>query len=122
MCIDRAYTGADRWIKILQHVKPYDINIQKEVFEKLVFICKKMNDEEKIRIKNEIRYEIFRHRYFGDLFQISCSVCRCVGGEYLVVKVRGKLTLSLIHISPLSMRGLLSVRWKSEVSRRISAT
>lgn len=66
MCIDRAYTGADRWIKILQHVKPYDINIQKEVFEKLVFICKKMNDEEKIRIKNEIRYEIFRHRYFED--------------------------------------------------------
>ena len=35
MCIDRAYTGADRWIKILQHVKFYDINIQKEVFEKL---------------------------------------------------------------------------------------
>ena len=28
----------------------------------------------------------------GDLFQISCSVRRCVGGEYLVVKVRGKLT------------------------------
>ena len=25
-------------------------------------------------------------------FQISCSVCRCVGGEYLVVKVRDKLT------------------------------
>ena len=47
MCIDRAYTGADRWIKILQHVKFYDINIQKEVFEKLVFICKKMSDEEK---------------------------------------------------------------------------
>lgn len=47
MCIDRAYTGADRWIKILQHVKSYDINIQKEVFEKLVFICKKMSDEEK---------------------------------------------------------------------------
>ena len=28
----------------------------------------------------------------GDLFQISCSVCRCMGGGYLVVKVRGKLT------------------------------
>ena len=25
-------------------------------------------------------------------FQISCSVCRCVGGGYLVIKVRGKLT------------------------------
>jgi len=29
----------------------------------------------------------------GDLFQISCSVCRYVGGGYLVVKVRGKLGL-----------------------------
>jgi hypothetical protein len=29
----------------------------------------------------------------GDLFQISCSVCRCVGGGYLVIKVRGKLGL-----------------------------
>ena len=28
----------------------------------------------------------------GDLFQISCSVCHCVSGGYLVVKVRDKLT------------------------------
>ena len=27
----------------------------------------------------------------GNLFQISCLVCRCVGGGYLIVKVRGKL-------------------------------
>lgn len=90
MCIDRAYTGADRWIKILQHVKSYDINIQKEVFEKLVFICKKMSDEEKIRIKNEIRYEIFRHRYFEDadwsmpqevLREYECVMNKIVVGE-----------------------------------------
>lgn len=88
--VTRAYTGADRWIKILQHVKPYDINIQKEVFEKLVFICKKMNDEEKIRIKNEIRYEIFRHRYFEDadwsmpqevLHEYECVMNKIVVGE-----------------------------------------
>jgi hypothetical protein len=28
----------------------------------------------------------------GDLFQISCSVCRCEGGEYLVV-IQDYLTL-----------------------------
>ena len=33
-----------------------------------------------------------RRKKAGDLFQISCSVCRCVGGGYLVVKVRDKLT------------------------------
>ena len=51
MCIDTAHTDADRWIKILQHVNSYDIKIQKEVFEKLVLICKKMSDEEKNRIQ-----------------------------------------------------------------------
>ena len=34
----------------------------------------------------------FGQKKAGDLFQISCSVCRYVGGGYLIVKVRGKLT------------------------------
>ena len=33
-----------------------------------------------------------RRKKAGDLFQISCSVCRCEGGRYLAVKVRDKLT------------------------------
>ena len=35
---------------------------------------------------------IWGRKKAGDLFQISCSVCRYVGGGYLIVKVRGKLT------------------------------
>ena len=34
----------------------------------------------------------FGQKKAGDLFQISCLMCRCVGGGYLVVKVRDKLT------------------------------
>ncbi len=34
----------------------------------------------------------FGQKKAGYLFQISCSVCRCVSGGYLVVKVRDKLT------------------------------
>ena len=34
----------------------------------------------------------FGRKKAGDLFQISCSVCRCEGGGYLAVKVRDKLT------------------------------
>ena len=37
-------------------------------------------------------YLILGRKKAGDLFQISCLVCRCVGGGYLVVKVRDKLT------------------------------
>jgi len=33
-----------------------------------------------------------RKQKAGNLFQISCLVCRCVGGGYLVVKVRDRLT------------------------------
>ena len=49
-----------------------------------------MNDEEKIRIKNEIRYEIFRHRYFEDadwsmpqevLHEYECVMNKIVVGE-----------------------------------------
>jgi len=34
----------------------------------------------------------FGQKKAGNLFQISCSVCRCMGGGYLVIKVLGKLT------------------------------
>ena len=34
----------------------------------------------------------FGQKKAGDLFQISCSVCHCVSGGYLVVKVWDKLT------------------------------
>ena len=37
-------------------------------------------------------YLILGRKKAGDLFQISCSVCRCVSGGYLVVKVWDKLT------------------------------
>lgn len=66
MCVDTAHTDADRWIKILQNLDSYDISIQKEVFEKLLLDCKEMSDEKRIKVKNKIRDEIFRHRYFDD--------------------------------------------------------
>ena len=57
----------------------------------------------------------------GDLFQISCSVCRYVGGGYLIVKVRGKLTrceadtaedrLCIERKNKQAVQGLLYVRF-----------
>ena len=40
MCVDSAYTDAERWIKIIQHIDSYGVTIQNEVFEKLVFNCR----------------------------------------------------------------------------------
>ena len=66
MCVDSACTDAEKWNKIIQHIKSYDVTIQNEVFKKLILNCREMCDEEKIKIKNEIRYEIYRHRYYHD--------------------------------------------------------
>ena len=42
----------------------------------------------------------FGRKKAGDLFQISCSVCRCEGGGYLAVKVRDKLTRCIRNNKP----------------------
>ena len=48
-------------------------------------------------------------------FQISCSVCRCVGGGYLVVKVQDKLTRYFAHKLdlPASAKQLINQIWFS---------
>lgn len=66
MCVDSACSDAERWIKIIQHLDSYDVKIQDEVFEKLRLNCREMSDRQKIKIKNKIRHEIYRHRYFAD--------------------------------------------------------
>ena len=43
-------------------------------------------------VMKRIKEPHFGRKKAGDLFQISCSVCRCEGGGYLAVKVRDKLT------------------------------
>lgn len=66
MCVTAANDNEERWIKIISHLSSYDKTIQNEVFEKLLFECKQMSDNKKIKIKNKIRNEVFRHRYFCD--------------------------------------------------------
>lgn len=106
MCIAKAI-NADRWIKILQHIDGYDESIQKEVFEKLLLRCGEMNDGEKIKIKNKIRYKLFRHRYFNDAHwsiseEILCKY-ECVMNEIILdEKIYDYLYLfSHIHDFPL---------------------
>lgn len=66
MCVDSAGTDAEKWDKIIQYIKSYDVTIQNEVLKKMILNCREMRDEEKIKIKNEIRYTIYRHRYYYD--------------------------------------------------------
>lgn len=66
MCVDSAGTEVEKWNKIIRHIEWYDMTVQNEVLKKMILSCRKMCDEEKIKIKNEMRYKIYRHRYYCD--------------------------------------------------------
>lgn len=66
ICVNSANSNVDKWIKIIDHLQHYDKEIQKEVIDILIAECKNMSDLDKLKIKNEIRYLIYRHRYFDD--------------------------------------------------------
>lgn len=66
MCINAAKSNAEKWCEIIRHLDSYSIEIQNEVLDKMLLSCKEMCDGEKITIKNLIRHEIYRHRYFSD--------------------------------------------------------
>lgn len=66
MCAGFAKQNAERWIKLLQHIDSYDKAIQTRIFDSMIGDCIQMSDVEKIKIKNKIRYKIYRHRRFCD--------------------------------------------------------
>lgn len=111
MCVDSACTDAEKWNKIIQHIKSYDVTIQNEVFKKLILNCREMCDEEKIKIKNEMRYEIYRHRYYHDadwsiselLYdEYSKKIIACSKPDELTYKDAAIITHMLRDIIPIS--------------------
>lgn len=66
MCVDSADVDVEKWEKLIQRVQWYEMSIQNEVLEKLILSCRGMADKEKLKIKNQLRFEIYRHRYFSD--------------------------------------------------------
>ena len=78
MCVTTANDNEERWIKIISHLSSYDTTIREEVFEKLLSKCNQMIDNKKVKIKDKIRNEIFRHRYFctADWSMPEDEVCK----------------------------------------------
>ena len=56
--------SVDRWKKILNLSDDLPEELSKNVFKQLLYELAQMSDEEVMRIKNEIRHLIYRHRYF----------------------------------------------------------
>lgn len=66
MCINSLEGDTDKWKKIIEHLHWYDEETQHKVLEKLGIACNSMSDLGKMHIKDEIRYLIYRHRYFSN--------------------------------------------------------
>ena len=57
--------SVDRWKKMINLLEELPEELSKKVFEQLLYELSQMSDEEVMRIKNEIRHLIYRHRYFS---------------------------------------------------------
>lgn len=66
MCVNTIDGDIEKWKKIIKHLRWYDVKILDEVLEKLSVACKRMSDQGKMQIKNEIRHLIYTYRYFTD--------------------------------------------------------
>lgn len=63
-CLDHMEASADRWEKMIENADFYYDELIDEVFDKLADELTLMDDASKIRIKNKLRKQIYRHRYF----------------------------------------------------------
>lgn len=57
--------SVDRWKKMIDLSGEVPENLNKNIFEQLLYELSQMSDEEVMRIKNEIRHLIYKHRYFS---------------------------------------------------------
>ncbi|MBR2409001.1 MAG: hypothetical protein IKB07_08655 [Lachnospiraceae bacterium] len=65
LCLSHMEFNVNRWVKVIEIADHLGKKFIPEIFEKLDYELKYMTDAEIISIKNAIRHEIYRHRYFG---------------------------------------------------------
>ncbi|MBO5192183.1 MAG: hypothetical protein J6C22_14435 [Bacteroides sp.] len=66
LCLAHMEFNAERWINVIEIAEHFDKQYLSLVFEKLEYELSYMTDSEIISIKNAIRKEIYRHRYFSN--------------------------------------------------------
>jgi hypothetical protein len=64
ICLAHMEALPDRWTKLIENADCYYDELLEEVFTQLTAELQQMDDEGKIQVKNKIRTEIYRHRYF----------------------------------------------------------
>ncbi|MCI9258717.1 MAG: trypsin-like peptidase domain-containing protein [Romboutsia sp.] len=66
MCIDNINGDIDRWLKMINKFSIFPNDMLDVLMLKLSDLIEAMNDTEKMVIKNNLRSELYRHRYFSN--------------------------------------------------------
>lgn len=64
LCVDHIGDDIDRWLKMISSLDKFSAQIIKDFLDKLLGYCNIATDENRILIKNTLREEIHRHRYY----------------------------------------------------------
>ena len=63
--LDNMDFSVERWSKMLKATDDFNMQLKRNVFDRLLYEITQMNDYEIISIKNNIRELIYRHRFFA---------------------------------------------------------
>lgn len=66
MCVSNINGSVDKWEKIIGSMHNYDDALIERIFSGLEEQIQQIEDEGRIELKNKLRHEVYRHRYFGD--------------------------------------------------------
>lgn len=66
ICLANMEFSYERWNKMIAEADRLGLNLIIRLFEQMEYEMQSMNDEEKIAIKDTLRGEIYRHRYYKD--------------------------------------------------------
>lgn len=66
MCVSNINGSVDKWEKIIGSMHNYDDALIERIFSGLEEQIQQIEDEGRIQLKNKLRHEVYRHRYFGD--------------------------------------------------------
>lgn len=64
ICIENMNFDVERWIKMITEANNIDLDSENKLFDRIEYELDSMNDAEKILIKETLRKEIYRHRFY----------------------------------------------------------
>lgn len=89
LCVDYVGDDIDRWLKMISSLDKFSEKKVSEFLSKIIDFCNTTRDENRILIKNKLREEIHRHRYY-----CGADWAMCDGNLELYEKTMNSITVT----------------------------